>query len=79
MRYGEGLYGKGTYGELEQATNTLDQSELFPPGAKAEIKDYLNQTFGDTWNFITELASILPPPKLTEWWALFIELIKAIP
>jgi len=53
-------------------------SQKIPDGSKEAISDYISDSFNESWNTLEELASIIPPIELSEYWSVVLEIIELL-
>lgn len=63
---------------LSTVSEAVSESELIPVDAKAAIKDFLRETFGDLWINVQDIANLTPPDWLIEYWDIILEVISHI-
>ena len=53
-------------------------SQKIPDGSKDAISDYISGSFNESWSTLEELASIIPPIELSEYWGVVLEIIELL-
>ena len=54
--------------DVKGILHKIELSSDIPEDAKKAIKDFLKETFKESWNTINELMNVQPPTELLEYW-----------
>jgi len=56
----------------------IELSNEIPDGSKRAIKDYISDSFNESWSTLEELKNINPPIELSEYWGIVLKIIEPL-
>ena len=56
----------------------IEINNKIPRDVKDAIKDFLSDTFNESWRTLQELMEITPLPEFSEYWDIVLTIIKSL-
>jgi len=79
-QFGSSQFGSSQFSGLtpEIVNEAIKASDLMPKDAYLAIKDFISETFKETWKTADELINMSPPTELADYWSIVIDIIKSL-
>jgi len=62
----------------QEVVKAIELSSNISPDAKQAIKDFVKETYKNSWESFEELVSLSPPAEIAEYWELVVELVQML-